>query len=345
MLTLTFQHGLSVWCKRGLFDCSLFPPLSLFFVCCSCREIWTPETAKSKEFLADLEALAPDVCITAAYGQYLPKRFLATPRLGTLNLHPSLLPRWRGASPVQRSLQSGDEETGITILYTVTKMDAGPIAVQRAIPLLGNETAGDLLLSLFNWGGQLLVDEVLPQVFSGALTQETAAKQDESQVTKAAMISTEEGKLFPHNESALTMRNKIRGFAVWPGTTLPVACSGSRESLQGYRAKVTGVEVASASEVLSAEELTRPLQELVFVPAKGGKPDSVAVRSAVDTESVLLLTSFHLPGKKLVPAKTFYKGYMVTQPAHWMDPEEEAQLASTSSGGSQAKKKKVRGRR
>ena len=73
------------------------------------------------------KALSPDLCITAAYGCYLPKRFLSIPRLGTVNIHPSLLPRWRGASPVQRSLEAGDEVLGVSVLYTVSKMDAGPV--------------------------------------------------------------------------------------------------------------------------------------------------------------------------------------------------------------------------
>ena len=87
--------------------------------------------AKDPEFLTDLETnFRPDLCITAAYGQYLPKRFLAIPKYGTLNIHPSLLPRWRGASPVQRSLEAGDNPVGVSVLFTVSKMDAGPIVSQ-----------------------------------------------------------------------------------------------------------------------------------------------------------------------------------------------------------------------
>ena len=87
----------------------------------------TPEKATDPSFLDELESLKPDLCITAAYGCYLPKRFLSLPPLGTLNIHPSLLPLYRGASPVQRSLESGDEKIGVSVLYTVKKMDAGPV--------------------------------------------------------------------------------------------------------------------------------------------------------------------------------------------------------------------------
>lgn len=92
--------------------------------------VMTPATARDEEFLAELESLEPDLCITAAYGQFLPQRFLDIPKLGTLNVHPSLLPRYRGASPVQRCLEAGEPETGVTVAFTVLKMDAGPVVRQ-----------------------------------------------------------------------------------------------------------------------------------------------------------------------------------------------------------------------
>ena len=101
--------------------------------------VLAPETAKDATFLAALEALAPDLCVTAAYGNYLPKRFLATPKCGTVNIHPSLLPRYRGAAPVQRCLENGDATSGVTVLYTVTKMDAGPIIARKEVALTGDE--------------------------------------------------------------------------------------------------------------------------------------------------------------------------------------------------------------
>ena len=93
--------------------------------------VMTPAAARDDEFLAELESLEPDLCITAAYGQFLPQRFLDIPKLGTLNIHPSLLPRYRGASPVQRCLEAGEPETGVTVAFTVLKMDAGPVVRQK----------------------------------------------------------------------------------------------------------------------------------------------------------------------------------------------------------------------
>lgn len=93
--------------------------------------VMTPITARDEAFLEEFEALQPDLCITSAYGQFLPQRFLNIPKFGTLNVHPSLLPRYRGASPVQRCLEAGETETGVTVAFTVLKMDAGPIVRQK----------------------------------------------------------------------------------------------------------------------------------------------------------------------------------------------------------------------
>ncbi|CAE7466962.1 fmt [Symbiodinium natans] len=276
------------------------------------------------------------------YGEYLPRRFLETPRLGTINLHPSLLPRWRGASPVQRCLVAGDTETGITILYTVAKMDAGPIIAQERMALDGSETSPELLDQLFKWGADLLVEEVLPKVLGGEVTMETAAVQDESLVEKAPLISKNEGKLWPHNETALQMRDKVRGFAGWPGTTLALACSGSKAAPQGVRVKVAGAEVVPFSTFPGSISPDTPLEELLFMPAVDGSDPAVGIRPAADPENVLLLRSFQLPGKQEVPAKTFRKGYMTFQPARWLSPEEESTMVSAT--GVLKKQKKMRRR-
>ena len=176
--------------------------------------------ANNSEFLDDLQNnVRPDLCITAAYGQYLPKRFLATPTYGTVNIHPSLLPRWRGASPVQRSLEAGDNPVGVTVLFTVSKMDAGPIVNQQEHTLEGDETATTLLPYLFEVGTDLLIDS-MPDLLNGKITMETAEEQNEDNIVDAAMISPAEAEMKPWEESATTLHNKARGFSMWPGTYL-----------------------------------------------------------------------------------------------------------------------------
>jgi methionyl-tRNA formyltransferase len=182
--------------------------------------VLAPENAKDSDFLDELQDdVRPDLCITAAYGQYLPKRFLVTPTLGTVNIHPSLLPRWRGASPVQRSLEAGDNPLGVTVLYTVSKMDAGPIIAQKEQLVDENDTATKILPWLFEIGTELLI-ETMPDILSGKMTMDIATPQDESKVIQAAMIDSSEAELRPWEETATAMHNRLRGFSMWPGAFL-----------------------------------------------------------------------------------------------------------------------------
>jgi methionyl-tRNA formyltransferase len=182
--------------------------------------VLTPEKAKDTDFLNNLENnIRPDLCITAAYGQYLPKRFLAIPKFGTVNIHPSLLPRWRGASPVQRSLQAGDNPVGVSVLFTVSKMDAGPIIAQKEYTVGKDDQATTVLPLLFEVGTELLLEN-LPDILSGKITMETAIQQDEALVTEASMINAAEAELRVWEESATTCHNRMRGFSMWPGTFL-----------------------------------------------------------------------------------------------------------------------------
>ncbi|KAG7345504.1 methionyl-tRNA formyltransferase [Nitzschia inconspicua] len=183
-------------------------------------QVLCPEKAKDTDFLDQLQYdIRPDLCITAAYGQYLPKRFLSTPTLGTVNIHPSLLPRWRGASPVQRSLEAGDNPVGVSVLYTVSKMDAGPIIAQQEKIIDENDTATKVLPLLFDIGTDLLLQN-LPAILAGKITMDTAKVQDETNVVQAAMIDSAEAELKPWEESARQMHNRLRGFSMWPGAFL-----------------------------------------------------------------------------------------------------------------------------
>mmetsp|Transcript_31244 Transcript_31244/g.99647 ORF Transcript_31244/g.99647 Transcript_31244/m.99647 type:complete len:180 (+) Transcript_31244:152-691(+) len=157
--------------------------------------ILTPAKARDEDFLAALEALAPDLCVTAAYGNVLPQRFLDIPAHGTLNIHPSLLPLYRGASPVQRAVESGAAETGVSVAYTVRAMDAGPVLAQRTVAVGENITAPALLGELFALGTQMLIDE-LPSVLSGG-GGARAVPQDAGGVTHAEKLS----KCAPHSRA------------------------------------------------------------------------------------------------------------------------------------------------
>ncbi len=175
--------------------------------------VLTPLTAKDPQFLSDLEALKPDLCVTAAYGNYLPERFLKIPKYGTVNIHPSLLPLYRGASPVQRTIENGDDHTGVSILYSVREMDAGPLLAQEFVTLNSDIKTPELLDQLFKLGAQLLVKN-LPLIFS---RNHVGKEQLSEKITVAKKLAVEESWL-DFQLPARRLHNKIRAFAVWPGT-------------------------------------------------------------------------------------------------------------------------------
>ena len=266
--------------------------------------VLTPETAKDPEFLDKLENnIRPDICVTAAYGQYLPKRFLSMPKLGTINIHPSLLPRWRGASPVQRSLQAGDNPIGVTILYTVSKMDAGPIICQHTYNVGKNEQATQVLSYLFEVGTTSLL-QVLTDVVAGQVTFDTATPQKEEEVVKADMINVSEGELKVWEESAIVVHNKVRGFSVWPGTWMYFTIGD--ESNEPVRVKVIQTQVRE--EKPGSGSPTRQVQ------LGKGKGEGLLVVCADGT--VLELLQVQPETKKVMDAKSFVNG-LRGQALHW----------------------------
>ncbi|DBA66646.1 TPA: hypothetical protein ACH3X2_002214 [Trebouxia sp. C0005] len=165
-----------------------------------------PEKASDEDFLATLEAMQPDVCLTAAYGKVLPKKFLKIPRCGTVNIHPSLLPKYRGAAPVQRALQAGDTEVGVSLLYTVREMDAGPVIAQETVTIDSGIQADALLFHLFAKGTQLFLDN-LESILSKQ-AQEAAKEQDPAHVTHADKLEKNEG-LLRWSRSATELHNQV----------------------------------------------------------------------------------------------------------------------------------------
>jgi methionyl-tRNA formyltransferase len=169
--------------------------------------IYTPKKANEKSFLTSFEELKPDLCITAAYGNYLPTRFLKIPIYGTLNIHPSLLPKYRGAAPIQRCLEQGDDNIGVSLLFTVQSMDAGPIAKQTIHPLNGNEKAPEIMMELFAAGTNELL-KILPSIFDGSI-KDQLIQQDESKATSADKLSPLDSQINFSTNTAIEIHNKV----------------------------------------------------------------------------------------------------------------------------------------
>lgn len=165
----------------------------------------------SREGLDDIRALEPDVIVTAAFGQILSDAFLAIPKFAVLNVHASLLPKYRGSSPIQWSIINGDKKTGITIMKTVKAVDAGDVLLEKETEIGKKETAGELFDRLAILGGEAIV-EAISLVESG---KTTFTPQDESKVTHCSMINKGDG-LVDFSKSAKEIDCFVRGMTPWP---------------------------------------------------------------------------------------------------------------------------------
>lgn len=173
--------------------------------------IFQPEKISQSAELEDIIALNPDLIVTAAFGQFLPERLLKAPKLGAVNVHASLLPKYRGGAPVHYSIINGDKETGVTIMEMIKKMDAGDILAQEAIPILDTDDVGTMFDKLSVLGKELLL-KTLPLLIEEKIIPQ---KQDESLVSFSPNISREEEKI-DWNKTAQQIDCQVRGMRPWP---------------------------------------------------------------------------------------------------------------------------------
>jgi len=171
-----------------------------------------PEKPRGDDFLASLRELEPEISVVAAYGHLLPDEAIALPPNGTINIHASLLPRWRGAAPIQAALLAGDPESGITIMRVVRKLDAGPMLLRLPTPIVEDETYGELQLRLAELGALALV-EALALLDIGEIREE---EQDETHTTYAPKISREMAHV-DWSASAVHVSRVLRAFDPKPG--------------------------------------------------------------------------------------------------------------------------------
>ncbi|MFZ7946644.1 methionyl-tRNA formyltransferase [Neobacillus sp. 19] len=173
--------------------------------------VFQPEKIRQEEELAKILSLQPDLIITAAFGQILPKRLLDAPKFGCINVHASLLPELRGGAPIHYAIMQGKEKTGVTIMYMVEKLDAGDMLTSVEIPITEDDNVGSLHEKLSAAGSKLL-SETLPQLLAGRLTP---IPQDEAKATFAANIKREQEKII-WEKTGEEIYNQIRGLNPWP---------------------------------------------------------------------------------------------------------------------------------
>jgi methionyl-tRNA formyltransferase len=173
--------------------------------------VFQPQKLRSEEAIRQVLELQPDLIVTAAYGQILPEPVLNAPKYGCINVHASLLPKYRGGAPIHHAIINGEKETGVTIMYMVKALDAGDMLLQRAIPITSGDNVGTMHDKLANLGAELL-KEVLPSILDGTVQ---AVPQDDEQATFAPNITREDEKI-DWERTAQELDCQIRGLCPWP---------------------------------------------------------------------------------------------------------------------------------
>jgi len=206
-----------------------------------------PRRLNEPDVIQQLQFWAPDLIVVAAFGQILRPAVLDLPQYGCINVHASLLPRWRGAAPIQAAILHGDDRTGITIMLMDPGIDTGPRLAQKSIPISGEDTAGTLTTKLSLLGADFLL-ETLPSYLSGILVPKP---QDDSLATYGPMIKKEDG-LLDFSGSAIDLDRKIRAFNPWPGTFT----YWNNQILKIHRAHAIDVPAEPAGRKIIFQEFT-----------------------------------------------------------------------------------------
>src|SRR6059058_800018 len=239
--------------------------------------ILQPARIKDQSSIEEIRALKADVIVVMAYGQILPSDVLKIPRLTCLNLHASLLPRWRGAAPIQAAIAAGDRKTGITVMYMDEGLDTGDILLQRTVDILPNDTGGSLHDRLAQIAPEILLESLV------LLAKGIAPRipQDNSLTTYAPKLKREDGRI-DWSEPAEMIERKIRAFNPWPGALMKV----DEQNLKIFSASVVDLN---------------------------GKPGEILIRKdqliVATGKDALALNEVQLEGKKRMSASEFLRGH------------------------------------
>lgn len=242
--------------------------------------VYQPASLRDEAIQAHIKKLQPAVIVVVAYGLILPKAVLDIPKYGCINIHPSLLPRWRGAAPIQRTIEAGDKETAVTIMQMDKGMDTGPILLQEKMMLQGNETSGSLHDVCAEKGAELLL-----KVLNDINTIEPIAQSDAG-ITHAKKVEKSEGKI-NFEKSVDEIDAHIRAMTPWPSAMM---------AFQNETIKILSAKIVSHGKSSHVVGVLFREQDKLCISAKDG---------------VLEILMLQLPGKKPVAAKDFLRGYKV----------------------------------
>ena len=246
--------------------------------------VYQPVKVRDPEFLQVLEKLDPDIIVVAAFGQIIPKSILELPKYGCINIHASLLPKYRGAAPIQQAVIDGEKESGVTIMRMGTGLDTGDILMVEKVKLDAKETGGSLFDRLSDVGAQLLV-KTLEGLEAGTITP---VKQDDSESTYVKMLHKSFGKM-DFNKSAAELERLIRGLNPWPSAFTYI---------DGKMLKIWDADVADNISEVQTEEV-KPGQ----VVTVGKNTFTIACG-----QGYLVVNEVQLEGKKRMDSGSFLRG-------------------------------------
>ena len=245
--------------------------------------ILQPARIKDRESIEEIRALQPDVIVVMAYGQILPRHVLEIPRIACLNLHASLLPRWRGAAPIQAAIAAGDRESGITVMYMDEGLDTGDVLLQRKIAIGPTETGG----SLHDRLGQIAPEALFESLRLLASENAPRFPQDNAIATKAPKLNREDGRI-NWSEPAEIIERKIRAFNPWPGAFTIIADSSNKpRNLKVFSASIVNLS-GQPGEIMPDDD-----NGLVFATGN----------------NALALGEVQLEGKQRMSAREFVRGH------------------------------------
>ena len=273
--------------------------------------VYQPVKVREDGFFEILQALSPDIIIVAAFGQIIPKKILDLPQYGCINIHASLLPKYRGAAPIQHALIDGEEQTGVTIMQMGEGLDTGDMLTRTVVPILAEDTGGSLFDKLAEAGAQLLIDS-LPKIFAGETCP--VPQPEQSPTPYASMIRKEMGNM-DFTQDAVYLERLVRGLSPWPGAYTYI----DGKMLKIWKSKCPDAPQPAPGSILpaadeSARPETVPADKAAVSPGTiltAGK-DGILVQCGTGS---LLLTEVQIEGKKRMEADAFLRGYHVKEGA------------------------------
>lgn len=245
--------------------------------------VYQPAKVRDPEFVETLRQLAPDLIVVAAFGQIVPESILELPAFGCINIHASLLPKYRGAAPIQQAVIDGEKESGVTIQKMGTGIDTGDMISRTVVPLAPDETGGSLFDKLAAAGADLLI-KTLPDIFEGRAVYEK--QPEESPTPYAGMITKEMGRM-DFKKDAADLERLVRGLNPWPSAYTFL----DGKTLKIWKSRVSREETDAAPGTVTAAD-----RDGIHVSCGNG---------------VLILTEVQLEGKKRMDADAFLRGYRI----------------------------------